>query len=91
MLPGSSRGERLPRGIKKSAVFYGDYSWSWKEVPVFLSLGERVAACDDRACAFVRRSDRGSESSYGLSSFRGRDFLRMSFVDESVFSLKPIG
>ena len=46
-------------------LFYRDYSRSWQELPAFLSLGERVAACGDGACASVRRSDRGSKSSLG--------------------------
>ena len=54
-------------------------------MPAFLSLGERVAACGDGACASVRRSDRGSESSFGLSSFRGGGFLRINFANDSAF------
>jgi hypothetical protein len=67
-------------------VFYGDYSRSWQELLTFLSLGERVAACSDRACASVSRSDRGSESNYGLSSFMGWCFLRINFADELAFT-----
>jgi hypothetical protein len=85
MLQGSSRGERLARGLKNSAISYRYYSRSWQELLVFLSLGERVAACGDGAWASVRRSDRGSESSYGLSSFRGGDFLRIDFANDSDF------
>ena len=55
-------------------------------MPTFLSLGERVAACGDGACASVRRSDRGNESSLGCRpSGDGFYFLGINFTNESAF------
>jgi len=85
MLKGSSRGERHVRGLKTPRFFMEITSRSWQEPLAFFSLGERVAACGDRACASVLRSDRGSESNFWLWSFRGWDFRELISLTSLLF------
>ncbi len=41
--------------------------------------------CGDGACASVHRSDRGTESSFGLSSFRGWGFCELISLTSLIF------
>ncbi len=75
-----SLADPKPRGF-----FLLYHTRSLQELHAFLSLGERVAACGDGACASDRRSDRGSESNFGLSSFRGWSFCELISLTSLIF------
>ncbi len=51
----------------------------------FLLLGERVAACGDGAGASVRRSERGSETRFRLSSFKGGGICELISLTSLLF------
>ncbi len=58
-----------------------------QKLPAFLLLGERVAASGDGACASDRRSDRGSEINFGLSSYMGWGFCEFISLTSLLFTI----